>query len=333
MFQNVDGSDSGLTDSDESDGSSPSSQENDKENHEDRCSPGLSEQFKDRCHLASKSQRKEATNPYPSIKNPERHLKESNSNQRQSITKQEGCNEVTCAEKPANGCGDPRQTLRNLVSFISTVVSVANYSEFECLEDAKKLEEVTINMTGSHQLFKFLRVFGHSMSCLNDNCHMVCRMFRRTRAHVASAKHACAILPVYSQLLRLHIDTCVAANCGLENCKSMLAMRFKAGNAVLPRNFNVMEQMIVTKIKQADAIINGSGEDNSSSATCDLSAMNEKNSSLEFVKVELKEENLNDMEEAHDMMRQVTDIESSVEVEVSAAAVEQSPLKSIEVSG
>lgn len=137
---------------------------------------------------------------------------------------------------------------KKLCDFVLSVLSVSQLVEtFQCCEDAIKLRKVAMIMTESHQLHKFLMVFSHSVSCANDSCTNTCRMFRRTRGHVGSASHPCALMHVYSQLLRMHIDTCVDDKCGLVTCKSMLAMRQVDDLSVLPRHFKLLEQLIAQK--------------------------------------------------------------------------------------
>ena len=48
-------------------------------------------------------------------------------------------------------------------------------------------------------------------------------MFRRVRRHILAAKHQCAILRLYSLLLRLHVNSCTDENCGLLACPTLRA--------------------------------------------------------------------------------------------------------------
>lgn len=230
-------------DSDDSDGPCSLLQDCD----ESQCaSPGLSQPFR---RLKTTDDRRAGrrtatTKPYQTAKTPTQvtprhHLPQE--------TKQQQQPEQNCTVSKSDRA---TQIYRNLITFITTVVSVEKFQDFECVADAEKLAKVTIAMTKSHQLHSFLKLFGHSVSCMSDQCNNTCRMFRRIRGHVANARHPCAVMQVYSQVLRLHIDTCLEQNCGLVSCKSMLAMRSKSGNEVLPRNFQQMEQLIHDKMKQ-----------------------------------------------------------------------------------
>ena len=87
-----------------------------------------------------------------------------------------------------------------------------------CKGAATRLSNVIcwIKENGHKELF--LREFAHSASCKNINCNPFCKMFKRLRKHVMSAKHNCSLLRLYSLVLRLHVNTCTNNNCGLNAC-------------------------------------------------------------------------------------------------------------------
>jgi len=105
--------------------------------------------------------------------------------------------------------------------YVSRAMSVTDYKDYDCYNDAKRLGNVTIVMAKSLQLGNFLAMFGHSVSCRNDNCTTSCRMLRRVRGHVLRVNHSCALMHVYGQLLRMHVDTCPQddGRCGMTSCK------------------------------------------------------------------------------------------------------------------
>ena len=87
-----------------------------------------------------------------------------------------------------------------------------------CKGAATRLSNVIcwVKENGHKELF--LREFAHSASCKNINCNPFCKMFKRLRKHVMSAKHNCSLLRLYSLVLRLHVNTCSNNNCGLNAC-------------------------------------------------------------------------------------------------------------------
>ena len=138
---------------------------------------------------------------------------------------------------------------------IDKVLSLDNYLSSDCIEDAAKLKHITVTISKSCQLHPFLVMFGHSSSCSAPDCTTSCRMFRRTRYHIkkgtrthavtdtspASPTHVCAVMHIYGQLLRMHVDTCVSDACGMHSCKDIRKMREEQGHKTLPANFKEKE--------------------------------------------------------------------------------------------
>ncbi|KAF2351575.1 hypothetical protein FHG87_017670 [Trinorchestia longiramus] len=145
-------------------------------------------------------------------------------------------------EKVATAESEAERWLASLVASIQVVLSVDKFADFQCVAEAKKLAEMTKRMAEGHQLHHLLRVFGHSASCNNNACVSPCLMFRRIRGHLVSIDHECAIVHVYSQLTRMHVDTCVTEKCGFLTCKGLQAYRTREQNEVLPRNFYMLER-------------------------------------------------------------------------------------------
>ena len=92
-----------------------------------------------------------------------------------------------------------------------------------CKGIAKRLSHIITWMRDNGQTEILLRDFAHSASCGIINCSPFCRMLRRVRRHVVSAKHPCVLLRLYSLLLRLHVNSCTNDNCGLQACPTLRA--------------------------------------------------------------------------------------------------------------
>lgn len=157
----------------------------------------------------------------------------------------------------------PQTIVDALVAYVDKILCLDNYLNSDCIEDACRLKQVVIALVKNCQLYPFLTIFGHSVSCTSSNCNTSCRMFRRIRSHiqhrVASThvivtephEHVCAIIHVYGQLLRIHVDTCVSDVCGMHNCKDMKKMREEQGLKVLSETFAQKE----LALKNAIAVI------------------------------------------------------------------------------
>ena len=100
---------------------------------------------------------------------------------------------------------------------IDKYMATENIMEY-CRGAAKRLSNVMswVKYNGDSRIF--LREFAHSASCGNNNCRSFCKLFKRLRKHVMSAKHKCSLLRIYSLLLRLHVNACTNDKCGLEAC-------------------------------------------------------------------------------------------------------------------
>ena len=116
---------------------------------------------------------------------------------------------------------------------INKYLATQNIIEF-CKRAAKRLSHVIswVKINGHKELF--LRDFAHSASCKNINCNPFCKMFKRLRKHVITAKHNCSLLRLYSLLLRFHVNSCKNNNCGLEACP-ILKLRRKVKQDTLEK--------------------------------------------------------------------------------------------------
>nr|BDV50180.1 MAG: hypothetical protein [Chiromantes dehaani nimavirus] len=94
----------------------------------------------------------------------------------------------------------------------------------ECEEAATRLQQVVkVFLQGKRDIL--LNTFAHSASCYNVSCFSLCLMFRRVRRHIVNARHACHVLRIYSLILKMHVATCVANDCGLTACPALRASK------------------------------------------------------------------------------------------------------------
>ena len=100
---------------------------------------------------------------------------------------------------------------------IDKYMATENIMEY-CKGAAKRLSNVISWVKNNGDSRIFLKEFAHSASCGNNNCRSFCKLFKRLRKHVMSAKHKCSLLRIYSLLLRLHVNACTNDKCGLEAC-------------------------------------------------------------------------------------------------------------------
>jgi len=131
--------------------------------------------------------------------------------------------------------------------YVDKILCLDSYLNSECIEDACVLKHVVIALVKNCQLHPFLTIFGHSVSCTSPSWFTSCRVFRCIRSHVQKGvaatvtepyhEHVCAVMHVYGQLLRMHVDTCVSDACGMHSCKDMKKMREEQGYEVLPKTF------------------------------------------------------------------------------------------------
>lgn len=157
--------------------------------------------------------------------------------------------------------------LSKIVEYVEEILCLDNYLNAVCIEDACRLKQVVIALVKNCQLHPFLTIFGHSVSCTLPDCSTSCRMFRCIRAHIVSAQavtvtepqqHVCAVIHVYGQLLRMHVDTCVKDFCDMHSCKDMKKMREEQGHRVLPETFAQKELTLKNSIAVIpDDIISG----------------------------------------------------------------------------
>lgn len=154
----------------------------------------------------------------------------------------------------------PQTVVDNLVEYVDKILCLDNYLNANCIEDACRLKQVVIALVKNCQLHPFLTIFGHAVSCTLPNCSTSCRMFRRIRSHIQHGvstqavtvtepqQHVCAVIHVYGQLLRMHVDTCVKDFCGMHSCKDMKKMRKEQGHKVLPETFAQKELTLKSSI-------------------------------------------------------------------------------------
>ena len=123
-----------------------------------------------------------------------------------------------------------------LVDDIAKILCLARYLNSECFENACFLKQIVLVFAKNCQLHSLLTIFAHSASCTLPNCTKFCGAFRLIRFHVTAEpdQHICAIMHVYGQLLRMHVDTCVSDACGMNSCKDIKKMREEQGLKVLP---------------------------------------------------------------------------------------------------
>ena len=160
-------------------------------------------------------------------------------------TKSNGCRIQKTASSKFGPDFNPKDKLKKLVVFVYSVLGLSKVSEFDCYQDAEKVCKLVSTLTENHQLYHLLENFAHSHSCSVDNCSVnFCHMFKSLRKHINEAKHACALMQVYMQLSRLHVDSCLSDGCGLPCCKGMLATRQKMNTQTLPRNFRLTEVIL-----------------------------------------------------------------------------------------
>lgn len=169
------------------------------------------------------------------------------------------------------------ETITKVVENVETILCLDNYSNSECFEKACQLKRFVIGLIKICQLHPFLTIFAHSSSCVSSNCVKLCHIFRSIRhhikqgvsAHISTTKqdheHICAVIHVYGQILRMHVDTCVEIVCGIHSCKDMKRMRQESGHRVLPINFKRIELLckkyhpdaIQQEMQPIDTVING----------------------------------------------------------------------------
>lgn len=164
----------------------------------------------------------------------------------------------------------PQTVVDALVEYVDKILCLDSHLSSECIEDACRLKHVVIALIKNCQLHPFLTIFGHSVSCASPNCYTSCRMFRRIRSHIQKGvaaqsvtvtephEHVCAVMHVYGQLLRMHVDTCVSDACGMHSCKDMKKMREEQGYEVLPKTFAQKELALKDSIAvMPDDIVSG----------------------------------------------------------------------------
>lgn len=153
----------------------------------------------------------------------------------------------------------PQTVVDTLVEYVDKILCLENYLNSDCIEDACRLKTVVIALVKNCQLHPFLTIFGHFVSCTSPACTASCRMFKRIRFHIQKGvaakvsvtephEHICAVMHVYGQLLRMHVDTCVSDACGMHSCKDMKKMRDEQGYKVLPETFAQKELALKSSI-------------------------------------------------------------------------------------
>jgi len=169
------------------------------------------------------------------------------------------------------------ETIDKVVENVDKILCLDNYINSECIEKARRLKQVVIGLIKICQLHPFLTIFAHSSSCTSSNCGKLCHIFRYMRYHIqhgvsahistsTSTEHTCAIINIYGQILRMHVDTCVEDMCGIPSCKDIKKIREEKGHRVLPINFkrnelilrnSVILDVIHPNVISPDDVING----------------------------------------------------------------------------
>ena len=143
----------------------------------------------------------------------------------------------------------PQTIVDTLVEYVDKILCLDNYLHSKCIEDACRLKQVVIAFVKNCQLHPFLTIFGHSVSCTSPDCSASCHIFRRIRSYIQngvassivteSHEHICAIMHVYGQLIRMHVDTCVSDVCGMHSCKDMKSKDTRSSQRhLLKRNWS-----------------------------------------------------------------------------------------------
>jgi len=139
-----------------------------------------------------------------------------------------------------------------LLKYIGRIMAVGDYKECQCFEDAQKLFNLVLTYTKSQQLSGLLLVFGHSYACQEAACVKLCRVIRCLRNHVSSADHPCALMPLYANLVRLHVDACELQDCGFGSCKSIRVMRKVSNQRTIGPEVKQLEESIRHVLKEVD---------------------------------------------------------------------------------
>lgn len=154
----------------------------------------------------------------------------------------------------------PQQTTVDaLVDYIDKILCLERYLDSECVENACFLKQIVLALVKNCQLHSLLTIFGHSASCTSPNYTKFCGMFRLIRSHIEKVttephQHICAIMHVYGQLLRMHVDTCVSDACGMNSCKDIKKMREEQGLKILPNTFAQKELALKDAIAVPDIV-------------------------------------------------------------------------------
>nr|BDT63424.1 MAG: RFX DNA-binding domain-containing protein [Sesarmops intermedium nimavirus] len=125
--------------------------------------------------------------------------------------------------EPQSGRGvERKQTTSDLPSQLPAESD--DEGQKECEEAGTRLQQVVkVFLQGKRDIL--LKTFAHSASCYNISCFSLCLMFRRVRRHVVNARHECHVLRIYSLILKMHVATCVANDCGLTACPALRASK------------------------------------------------------------------------------------------------------------
>jgi len=142
-----------------------------------------------------------------------------------------------------------------LLKYIGRIMAVGDYKELQCFEDAQKLFNLVLTYTKSQQLSGLLLMFGHSYACQDLACVKLCRVIRCLRDHVNSADHPCALMPLYANLVRLHVDACELQHCGFGSCKSIRVMRKVSKQRTIGPEVKKLEERIRHVLKECDCKI------------------------------------------------------------------------------
>ena len=156
------------------------------------------------------------------------------------------------SEGKSGNIRDPKITFsRDNLQLWDNSVQIAEF----CKGAAKRLSNVISWVKENGHTELFLRDFAHSASCKNINCNPFCKMFKRLRKHVISAKHNCSLLRLYSLVLRLHVNTCTNNNCGLNACPILRTRKQLKYNGLNATEYVIKKTVPDYKIKKRPFLI------------------------------------------------------------------------------
>ena len=147
-----------------------------------------------------------------------------------------------------------------LMKLMDKCIKLDRFNDSKCIESARTLKLVCSFYFKNNWLYNFLQIFSHSSTCNEKQCTPHCLMFRRVRRHIIrkSSNHLCAVVYVYSRILKMHVDICVEIDCGLQSCPHLKQKKTKR-TQILSETYKNDEIIALAKnniISMAEAIKN-----------------------------------------------------------------------------